>query len=104
MNRALADRIGMRPGQRVLDAGCGVGGSALWLAREGGVEVVGVTLVASQVERARRFAAEVGMAERVTFALDDYASRSFPAGAFDAARHLGDGERLPRAGETAPRA
>jgi cyclopropane fatty-acyl-phospholipid synthase-like methyltransferase len=62
MNRALADRIGIQPGQRVLDAGCGVGGSALWLARKRGVEVVGVTLVASQVERARRFAEEAGLA------------------------------------------
>jgi cyclopropane fatty-acyl-phospholipid synthase-like methyltransferase len=83
MNRALADRIGIQPGQRVLDAGCGVGGSALWLARERGAEVVGVTLVASQVERARRFAAEAGMAERVTFAQEDYTSTSFPAGSFD---------------------
>jgi tocopherol O-methyltransferase len=84
MNRALADRIGVQPGQRVLDAGSGVGGSALWLARERGAEVVGVTLVASQVARARRFAAEAGLAGRVIFAQEDYTSTSFPAGSFDA--------------------
>jgi tocopherol O-methyltransferase len=83
MNRALADQIGVRSGQRILDAGCGVGGSALWLARERGATVVGVTLVASQVERARQFAARAGLAGRVSFAQQDYTSTTFPAGAFD---------------------
>jgi cyclopropane fatty-acyl-phospholipid synthase-like methyltransferase len=83
MNRTLADRIRIQPGQRVLDAGCGVGGSALWLASERSVEVVGVTLVASQVERARLFAAEAGLAGRVSFAQEDYTSTPFPAGSFD---------------------
>ena len=49
MNRVLADRAGIRPGQRVLDAGCGVGGSSLWLAEQRGAAVVGITPVASQV-------------------------------------------------------
>ena len=43
MNRVLADRVRIQPGERVLDAGCGVGGSSLWLATERGAEVVGVT-------------------------------------------------------------
>jgi ubiquinone/menaquinone biosynthesis C-methylase UbiE len=61
MNRVLADRIAIRPGERVLDAGCGVGGSSLWLAQERGAKVVGITPVASQVARARRFAAQRGL-------------------------------------------
>jgi tocopherol O-methyltransferase len=61
MNRILADRAAIRPGERVLDAGCGVGGSSLWLARERGAEVVGITPVASQVTRARRFADQRGL-------------------------------------------
>src|SRR5262245_29829055 len=56
MNRVLADRAAIWPGERVLDAGCGVGGSSFWLAQERGAEVVGITPVASQVRRARRFA------------------------------------------------
>src|SRR5262249_5518290 len=35
-NRYLADRAGIKRGARVLDAGCGVGGSALFLAEEHG--------------------------------------------------------------------
>jgi cyclopropane fatty-acyl-phospholipid synthase-like methyltransferase len=61
MNRVLADRAAIRPGERVLDAGCGVGGSSIWLAQERGAEVVGITPVASQVARAERFAAQRGL-------------------------------------------
>src|SRR6266568_4985056 len=43
MNRVLASQIGIRTGQRILDAGCGVGGSSIWLAQTYGVEVVGIT-------------------------------------------------------------
>src|SRR5260221_13301439 len=32
MNRVLTTMAGITPGERVLDAGCGIGGSALWLA------------------------------------------------------------------------
>ncbi|MGH7749466.1 MAG: SAM-dependent methyltransferase, partial [Candidatus Dormibacteria bacterium] len=44
MNRVLADRVQIQSGERVLDAGCGVGGSSFWLAKERGAEVVGITL------------------------------------------------------------
>jgi len=84
MNRLLADRIGLRPGGRVLDAGCGVGGSSLWLARTLGVEVVGITPVASQVARARAFAGRAGLADRVTFEQQDYTATAFADASFDA--------------------
>jgi len=83
MNRALAERIGIQPGQRILDAGCGVGGSSLWLARTYDTKVTGVTLVASQVERARQFAQEQGEAGRVSFEQQDYAHTTFPDASFD---------------------
>src|SRR5215472_5655574 len=71
MNRVLASNIGIRKGQRVLDAGCGIGGSSIWLAQTYGVEVVGITPVASQVERARRYAQKQGIAEQVSFEQQD---------------------------------
>jgi cyclopropane fatty-acyl-phospholipid synthase-like methyltransferase len=83
MNRVLADRAGIRPGQRVLDAGCGVGGSSLWLAEQRDVYVVGITPVASQVARARRFAAMRRLGERVAFELADYTNTPFPEASFD---------------------
>lgn len=83
MNRVLADRAGVRPGDRVLDAGCGVGGSSLWLAQERDAEVVGITPVASQVAMARHYAARRGLADRVRFEQADYAATAFPDGGFD---------------------
>jgi len=83
MNQVLAEAIGIQPGQRVLDAGCGVGGSAIWLAKTLHVEVVGITPVHSQVERARRFAAQQGVSDVVVFAEQDYTSTSFSNSSFD---------------------
>ncbi len=83
MNRALARQVGLRPGQRVLDTGCGVGGSAIWLAKTYGCEVIGITPVASQVLRARRFAAAHRVADRVRFDQQDYTGTTFPAAGFD---------------------
>jgi tocopherol O-methyltransferase len=83
MNRVLAARAGLRPGDLVLDAGCGVGGSAIWLAQQFGVRVVGVTVVRCQIDRAHRYARERGVADRVTFEHQDMTSTTFPDGSFD---------------------
>ncbi len=83
MNRALAARTDLRRGDRVLDAGCGVGGSALWMAREIGVEVVGIDLVEGQVRRARRNARRHGVADRATFERQDITRTAFPDESFD---------------------
>jgi ubiquinone/menaquinone biosynthesis C-methylase UbiE len=82
MNAYLADRARIGTGTRVLDAGCGVGGSAIWLARERGADVTGITIEAGQVELARRFAAERGAAG-VRFEQMDFSATSFGEAAFD---------------------
>jgi cyclopropane fatty-acyl-phospholipid synthase-like methyltransferase len=83
MNRVLASHIGISKGMRVLDAGCGIGGSSIWLAQTYGVEVVGITPVASQVERARRYAQKQGIADQVSFEQQDYMQTTFPQASFD---------------------
>src|ERR1700738_253558 len=83
MNRVLANSLGIRSGQRILDAGCGVGGSAIWLAKTSDVQVVGITPVASQVARAYRYAHEQGVADQVSFEQQDYTHTAFPDASFD---------------------
>jgi cyclopropane fatty-acyl-phospholipid synthase-like methyltransferase len=83
MNRVLADRVTIRPGERVLDAGCGVGGSSLWLATERSVDVVGITLAARQVAVARSHAARRGLTDRVHFEVADFTATPFPDASFD---------------------
>jgi len=68
----IAAKLDLRPGQRVLDIGCGWGGLALYLHRVAGVEVTGVTLSEEQLKVAQRRAAEAGVADRVKFELIDY--------------------------------
>jgi len=83
-NRTLAARAAIQAGHRVLDAGCGVGGSGLWLARHCEAEVVGVTLVRSQVLQACHLAATQGLAHRAVFVQADYTRTPFPNASFDA--------------------
>lgn len=70
--RHIAAKLLLEPGMRVLDIGCGWGGMALYLAREFGVHVTGVTLSREQLAVARRRAAEEKLEHRVTFHLLDY--------------------------------
>jgi cyclopropane-fatty-acyl-phospholipid synthase len=70
--RHIASKLLLRPGQKVLDIGCGWGGLALYLASIADIEVTGITLSVEQVEVARKRAADAGLADRVTFRLRDY--------------------------------
>jgi tocopherol O-methyltransferase len=83
MNRVLADRVLIQPGERVLDAGCGVGGSSLWLATKRGAEVVGITLAARQAAMARDNAIRRGVTDRVQFEVADFTATRFPDASFD---------------------
>jgi cyclopropane fatty-acyl-phospholipid synthase-like methyltransferase len=81
----LIEQAGLRPGQRLLDVGCGQGHPALRLARASGGDVVGVTVSAEQVATATAAALEAGLADRVRFERADVAALPYGDGAFDAA-------------------
>lgn len=68
----IASKLHLRPGQRVLDIGCGWGGLALYLNRVADVDVLGVTLSKEQLQLARARAEEAGVSDRVKFELVDY--------------------------------
>jgi len=70
--RRILDRLGVKPGQQILEIGCGWGAFAELAAREYGARVRGVTLSARQLEFARRRVAQAGAAELATFELRDY--------------------------------
>lgn len=70
--RHIASKLDLRPGQRVLDIGCGWGGMALYLAANADVEVTGVTLSSEQLALAKQRAIERGLDNRVHFELKDY--------------------------------
>ena len=68
----IAAKLHLKPGQRVLDIGCGWGGMALFLHQAAGVDVLGITLSEEQLKVARRRAEEAGVADHVKFELIDY--------------------------------
>jgi cyclopropane-fatty-acyl-phospholipid synthase len=65
-------KLQLKPGQRVVEAGCGWGGLALFMARHYGVKVTAYNISREQVAYARARAAEEGLADRVEYLLDDY--------------------------------
>jgi cyclopropane-fatty-acyl-phospholipid synthase len=70
--RLLAERAGVRPGENVLEIGCGWGGFAEFAARELGCKVTGLTISKEQFDFARERMRKAGLADRVTIALRDY--------------------------------
>lgn len=70
-------------GMRVLDAGCGVGGGAVYIAGETGGNVWGVTVEPRQVEAARRYARSMGVAALTNFTCQDFTKTSFADRSFD---------------------
>ena len=79
----MADAVGVGTGERVLDAGCGNGGSSLWLARVLAARCTGITLVPFQAERATRLAEERGLEDRCTFGVRDFGATGFDDASFD---------------------
>lgn len=68
----IARKLCLSPGMQVLDIGCGWGGLAVFLAREYGVRVTGITLSQSQLDAAEARARAAGVEDRVGFLLRDY--------------------------------
>lgn len=83
MNRLLADTAGIQADETVLDAGCGIGGSSIWLAENRGARVTGITLSPEQADMARANAKRRGVSERTEFQVADYCATPFADGSFD---------------------
>jgi cyclopropane-fatty-acyl-phospholipid synthase len=77
----ICHKLRLRPGERVLEVGCGWGSFALFMAREFGVSVRAFNVSAEQIAYARDRAAREGLANAVEFVEDDYRNA---AGTFDA--------------------
>jgi cyclopropane-fatty-acyl-phospholipid synthase len=86
-------KLWLRPGEAVVEAGCGWGGLALFMARNYGVTVKAYNVSRAQIEFARRRAREEGLEARVEFIEDDYRKI---AGRFDAFVSVGMLEHVGR--------
>lgn len=82
-NKVLMELSNISTSDRVLDAGCGVGGAALFLSQSKGIDVVGITLSEKQHAFAKINAKKQQLDDRVTFLLMDYTQTSFEDESFD---------------------
>ncbi|MCK0089640.1 cyclopropane-fatty-acyl-phospholipid synthase family protein [Rhodococcus sp. F64268] len=85
-------KLGLEPGMRLLDVGCGWGAMALHAAQHYGVDVLGVTLSAEQRDFAQARIAAAGMSDRIEIRLQDY--RDIDETPFDAISSIGMSEHV----------
>lgn len=82
-NQYLAELSNIKKGIRILDAGCGVGGSAFFLAEQYQAIITGITLSEKQLAFSRRKLEKFKLKENVDFRLEDYSHTTFPNSTFD---------------------
>ena len=83
MNAVMAESARITPEDAVLDAGCGIGGSTVWLARELDCQVTGVTLCEQHIPLAEGFARKNDVDHLCQFFCKDFADTDFDPASFD---------------------
>lgn len=88
----VSRKLALKPGDRLLDVGCGWGSMAVHAAREYGAQVTGITLSREQAAFARKRIAEEGLTDRVEIRVQDY--RDVKDGPYDAISSIGMAEHV----------
>lgn len=91
----LVDRLGLAPGTRLLDIGCGIGGAARVAAQRTGASVLGIDLTPSYLAAAAFLTGATGLAGQVAFLAASAAALPLPDGGFDAVLLLHVGMNIP---------
>lgn len=87
----ICRKLGLQPGMKVLELGCGFGGFAIYAAETYGVEVTGYNVSRAQLELAREMAADKGLERSINFHLADYREAR---GSYDAVVSIGMMEHI----------
>jgi tocopherol O-methyltransferase len=91
----LLNWSGTGQAEQILDVGCGIGGSSLYLAQKFDASVVGITLSPVQASRATERAQEAGLASEVQFQVADALDMPFADDTFDFVWSMESGEHMP---------
>jgi len=82
-NQVLYDLAGISGSDHVLDAGCGIGGSSIWMAKQHGNQMTAITISKQQTEHAAQHAKRQGVADKTDFQVSDFCATPFPDESFD---------------------
>ena len=82
-NAILYQYAGIQKTDKVLDAGCGIGGSSIWLAKQYGNQVTGITISQQQAKLAEQHAQRHGVTDLVDFQVADFCTTPFDDASFD---------------------
>lgn len=83
MNRVLAKTAKITSKDNVLDAGCGIGGSSIWIAKNIGAKVTGLNIHGAQLKIANNLAREYNVNHLVKFVKGNFMHTRFPNKRFD---------------------
>jgi cyclopropane fatty-acyl-phospholipid synthase-like methyltransferase len=82
-NQILYDLAKISPSDHVLDAGCGIGGSSIWMAKQHGNQMTAITISKQQTEHAALHAKCQGVVDKTDFQVSDFCATPFEDESFD---------------------
>ena len=83
MNEVMMEAAKIKSTDKVLDAGCGIGGSSIYMAEKIGCNVTGISLSERQTLYARKFAEDKKVDDKMKFEVMNYCATYFPNESFD---------------------
>lgn len=83
MNKFLADKAGIKQSDVILDAGCGIGGSSIWLAKNYGTRVFGINISKNHIKLANMFAKENRINHLAKFFVRNFLDTKFKNNSFN---------------------
>ena len=83
MNEVMMEAANIKSTDKVLDAGCGIGGSSIFLAEKIGCNVTGISLSEKQINKAKELAIKKKVEDKVDFKVMNYCATDFPDESFD---------------------
>lgn len=83
MNEVMMEAAGVGPSDKVLDAGCGIGGSCFFLVEKSGCQAIGISLSEQQIQKAKSLALKKKLNDKTNFEVMDYCHTAFADASFD---------------------
>ncbi len=82
-NKAILELVKIRKADKILDAGCGVGGTAIYLAKQTGAHITGISITEDQIKHAKNNAEKNKVSSLTTFLQMNYEKTTFPSNSFN---------------------